>query len=274
MVVGGYGVIGGIGLGIGYISPVSTLIKWFPDRPGMATGMAIMGFGGGAMIGSPLAVNLIKYFATPTSTGVVETMVAMGLIYFVFMMFGVFTVRVPPKDWKPEGWVAPATKQKLITSANVTAANAIRTPQFWLVWGALFLNVSAGIGVLQTASPIIQQTLGVSVAAAAGFVGLLSLFNMGGRFFWSSTSDKIGRKPTYMIYFLALQHGRPVLLVVDERQDRPQADLHDLLRARRRPLRAHPHDRAHAQRPFVRHRHVRDHQHVRRRLLHRAGVPA
>jgi MFS family permease len=202
MVIGGYGVIGGIGLGIGYISPVSTLIKWFPDRPGMATGMAIMGFGGGAMIGSPLAVNLIKHFASPTSNGVAETMIAMGIIYFIFMMFGVFTVAVPPDGWKPEGWVPVTGKQKLITTANVTAANAIRTPQFWLVWGALFLNVSAGIGVLQTASPIIQQTLGVTVAAAAGFVGLLSLFNMGGRFFWSATSDKIGRKPTYMIYFV------------------------------------------------------------------------
>jgi MFS family permease len=202
MVVGGYGVIGGIGLGLGYISPVSTLIKWFPDRPGMATGMAIMGFGGGAMIGSPLAVNLIKHFATPTSNGVAETMVAMGLIYFAVMMFGVFTVRVTPPDWKPANWTPSAQKQKLITTANVTAANAIKTPQFWLVWGALFLNVSAGIGVLQTASPIIQQTLGVLPAAAAGFVGLLSIFNMGGRFFWSATSDKIGRKPTYMIYFV------------------------------------------------------------------------
>jgi MFS family permease len=202
LIVGGYGVLGGIGLGIGYISPVSTLIKWFPDRPGMATGMAIMGFGGGAMIGSPLAVNLMSHFRTPSSVGVAETMVAMGVIYFVLMMFGVFTVKVPRPDWKPANYVPLEGKRKLITSANVTAADAIKTPQFWLVWGALFLNVSAGIGVLQTASPIIQQTLGVTVAAAAGFVGLLSLFNMGGRFFWSATSDKIGRKPTYMIYFV------------------------------------------------------------------------
>jgi MFS family permease len=202
LVVGGYGVVGGIGLGLGYISPVSTLIKWFPDRPGMATGMAIMGFGGGAMVGSPLAVNLMKIFGTPTSTGVVETMLAMGAVYFAIMMFGVFTVRVVPPGWKPEGWTAPVTHSKLITDSQVTAANAIKTPQFWLLWGVLFLNVSAGIGVLQTASPIIQQTMGVVPAAAAGFVGLLSLFNMGGRFFWSSTSDKIGRKPTYTIYFV------------------------------------------------------------------------
>ena len=197
----GYGVLGGIGLGLGYISPVSTLIKWFPDRPGMATGMAIMGFGGGALIGSPLGVNLMKLYSSPTSVGVVETFVTMGVAYFAFMMFGAFTVRVPPPGWKPEGWTPPPVKQKLVTSANVTVSNAVRTPQFYLLWGVLFLNVSAGIGVLQTASPMIQQTVGVSAASAAGFVGLLSLFNMGGRFFWSSLSDKLGRKPIYAIYF-------------------------------------------------------------------------
>ncbi|HEY5676215.1 MAG TPA: MFS transporter, partial [Myxococcales bacterium] len=158
---------------------------------------------GGAMIGSPLAVNLMKYFGSPTSTGIIPTFLAMGAIYFVVMMFGVFTVRVPQKGWKPEGWEPkPASQQKLVTSANVNASEAIKTPQFWLVWMVLFLNVSAGIGVLQTASPIIQQTLGVSVAAAAGFVGLLSLFNMGGRFFWSTFSDKLGRKTTYNVYFI------------------------------------------------------------------------
>jgi MFS family permease len=209
----GYGVLGGIGLGLGYISPVSTLIKWFPDRPGMATGMAIMGFGGGAMIGSPLADNLMKYFASPVSVGVWETFVAMGLIYFAMMMFGVFTVRVPPTDWKPAGYTPRAQTNRMITSANVTADAAIRTPQFYLLWAVLFLNVTAGIGVLAQASPLIQEMFllkGVSAptpdqvksaaAAAAGFVGLLSLFNLVGRFFWSSLSDKIGRKYTYMIY--------------------------------------------------------------------------
>ena len=202
LVVLGYGVLGGIGLGLGYISPVSTLIKWFPDRPGMATGMAIMGFGGGAMVGSPLAVNLMNYFRSAKSVGVVETMLAMGVLYFVFMMFGAFTVRVPAPGWKPEGFQPAAAPQKLVTSAQVSVNQAVKTPQFYLLWGVLFLNVSAGIGVLQTASPIIQQTVGVSAASAAGFVGLLSLFNMGGRFFWSSLSDKIGRKPTYTIYFV------------------------------------------------------------------------
>jgi MFS family permease len=202
LVVFGYGVIGGIGLGLGYISPVSTLIKWFPDRPGMATGMAIMGFGGGAMIGAPLAVNLMKGFASAKSTGVAETMIAMGIIYFVCMLFGAWLVRVPPTGWKPAGWTPSTTQNKLVTTAQVSARDAIRTPQFYLVWLVLFLNVSAGIGVLQTASPIIQQTLGVTPAAAAGFVGLLSLFNMGGRFTWSSVSDKIGRKNTYTTFFV------------------------------------------------------------------------
>ena len=206
----GYGFVGGIGLGIGYISPVSTLIKWFPDRPGVATGMAIMGFGGGAMIGSPLAVALMAYFKDSAPMGVAPTMLTMGAIYLLFMMFGVFTIRVPAEGWKPEGYVPATQNSALITTANVDADTAIKTPQFWLLWVVLCMNVTAGIGVLETASPLIQETfsdvsmgegLGVTAAAAAGFVGLLSLFNLLGRFFWSSASDKMGRKPTYMIYF-------------------------------------------------------------------------
>ena len=200
----GYGVLGGIGLGLGYISPVSTLIKWFPDRPGMATGMAIMGFGGGAMIGSPLADNLMKYYASSTSVGVWQTFLTMGIIYFIFMMFGVFTIRVPAKDWKPEGYVAPVKQgaDSMITTANVTADEAVKTPQFYLLWLVLFLNVTAGIGILAQASPLIQESFPgrVTAAAAAGFVGLLSLFNLVGRFFWSSMSDITGRKIIYMIY--------------------------------------------------------------------------
>jgi len=199
----GYGVLGGMGLGIGYISPVKTLINWFPDRPGMATGMAIMGFGGGAMIGSPLAVGLMGHFHTATSVGAAETFLCMGLIYFVFMMFGVFSVRVIPAGWKPAGYVAPKVEQKLITHYNVSANDAIKTPQFWLLWFVLFLNVTAGIGVLGQASAMIQEMFQgrVTAAAAGGFVGLLSIFNMGGRFVWSSLSDIIGRKPTYFCYF-------------------------------------------------------------------------
>ncbi|GAA4380981.1 L-lactate MFS transporter [Hymenobacter koreensis] len=206
----GYGFVGGIGLGIGYISPVSTLIKWFPDRPGVATGMAIMGFGGGAMIGSPLAVALMAYFKDSAPMGVAPTFITMGLVYLLFMMFGVFTIRVPAEGWKPEGYVPNAQQSALITTANVDADNAIKTPQFWLLWVVLCMNVTAGIGVLESASPLIQDSFsdsamgagkGVTAAAAAGFVGLLSLFNLLGRFFWSSASDKLGRKPTYMIYF-------------------------------------------------------------------------
>ncbi len=214
----GYGVIGGIGLGIGYISPVSTLIKWFPDRPGLATGMAIMGFGGGAMVASPLSRQLMRFFdsgydpSTPGSlaNGHALTMlfVSLGVIYFLIMMIGVTNVRVPAPGWVPAGF-DPSTVQKraLVTDRSVSAANAIKTPQFWLLWTVLFCNVTAGIGILEQASPMIQDffrgtdgTSSVAAAAAGGFVGLLSLFNMAGRFVWSSTSDKIGRKPIYMVY--------------------------------------------------------------------------
>lgn len=200
----GYGVIGGIGLGIGYISPVSTLIKWFPDRPGMATGMAIMGFGGGALIGSPLARNLMNYFRTDHNLGVGATFVVMGAIYFVAMMFGVFTVRVPQEGWKPEGWTPPVKPKALVTAHSVEVNAASITPQFWLLWIVLCMNVTAGIGILEQASPMIQELFKgkVGPAAAAGFVALLSLFNMGGRFIWSSVSDYIGRKNTYYIFFI------------------------------------------------------------------------
>jgi len=199
----GYGFVGGTGLGLGYISPVSTLIKWFPDRPGLATGMAIMGFGGGAMIGSPLAIKLMAVFRTPSDTGVGKTFVVMGALYFLFMMFGVFTIRVPREGWKPEGWSAPVREMKLVTRHNVDVNVAFRTPQFWLLWIVLCTNVTAGIGILEQASPMIQELFRGSIGpiAAGGFVGLLSLFNMAGRFFWASTSDFVGRKPTYFIFF-------------------------------------------------------------------------
>jgi len=199
----GYGVLGGIGLGIGYISPVTTLIKWFPDRPGMATGMAIMGFGGGAMIASPLSTTLMAYFKTASVPGVASTFVTMGILYFCFMMFGVFTVRIPRPGWRPAGWTAPPPRA-MVTTGNVTADRAITTPQFWLLWIVLCMNVTAGIGVLGQASPMIQEMfpVSISVGAAAGFVGLLSLANMGGRFFWSSLSDVIGRRAVYATFFL------------------------------------------------------------------------
>jgi MFS family permease len=204
LLVLGYGVLGGVGLGLGYISPVSTLIKWFPDRPGMATGLAIMGFGGGAMIASPLSVWLMNHFKTATSVGVAQTFVAMGILYFAFMMFGVLTVRIPPEGWKPAGFVPSAAPRKLTTTHQVEVGTAFKTPQFWLLWVVLCMNVTAGIGILEQASPMIQEMFPgvITAAAAAGFVGLLSLANMGGRFLWSSLSDYIGRKPTYAVFFV------------------------------------------------------------------------
>ncbi len=213
----GYGVIGGVGLGIGYISPVSTLIKWFPDRPGLATGMAIMGFGGGAMVASPASRQLLSlydpvYDATdPASLADGRALsllfVTLGLAYFAIMMIGVVNIRVPAPGWLPAGFDPTTVEQQdLVTTESVSAQNAIRTPQFWLLWTVLFCNVTAGIGILEQASPMIQDffrvgdTSSVSVAAAGGFVGVLSLFNMAGRFVWSSTSDVIGRKPIYMVY--------------------------------------------------------------------------
>jgi len=215
----GYGVIGGVGLGIGYISPVSTLIKWFPDRPGLATGMAIMGFGGGAMVASPASRQLMGFYdsgydpADPASVAsggaLTGLFVSLGIIYFAIMMIGVANIRVPPTGWQPEGFDPSQVKQqKMVTENDVSAANAIRTPQFWLLWTVLFCNVTAGIGILEQAAPMIQDFFrdgtggdsSITVAAAGGFVGVLSLFNMAGRFLWSSTSDYIGRKPIYMVY--------------------------------------------------------------------------
>jgi MFS family permease len=217
----GVGVLGGIGLGLGYISPVSTLVKWFPDRRGMATGMAIMGFGGGAMIGSPLANLLMTHFKSPASVGVWQTFVVMGLIYLVCMLVGAFGYRVPPANWQPPNFKPVASTRALVTTGNVALEDAHKTAAFWLIWAVLCLNVSAGIGVLAMASPMLQEIFagnlvgapGVGFSAldaaqktgvatiAAGFVGLLSLFNIGGRFFWASLSDKIGRKATYFCFF-------------------------------------------------------------------------
>ncbi len=196
LVLLGYGVLGGIGLGIGYIAPVSTLLKWFPDRPGMATGMAIMGFGGGAMLGSPLAIEGMARFASETSNGVVETLCAMGAIYFALMTFGAWIVRVPSAAATATGPGVTAVP----IAAGSNAQQAVRTRAFWLIWIVLFCNVTAGIGVLGQASPMVQEMFATTPAAAAGFVGLLSLFNLVGRFFWSSLSDAIGRKRVYAIY--------------------------------------------------------------------------
>lgn len=216
----GSGVIGGCGLGLGYISPVSTLIKWFPDRRGMATGMAIMGFGGGAMIGSPLADVLMRHYATATSVGVWETFITLGVIYFIAMMCGAFGYRVPPPGWQPAGWTPPAQQRSMITTHHVHVQTAPKTPQFWMLFTVLCMNVSAGIGVIGMASPMLQEVFGgklIGVAGTlrdltpaqraqvatigAGFAALLSLFNIAGRIFWASLSDFLGRKRTYFIFF-------------------------------------------------------------------------
>jgi MFS family permease len=205
LLLAGYGFLGGIGLGLGYIAPVSTLVKWFPDRPGMATGMAIMGFGGGALLGSPLAQELMKFFSQKNGgTGAAATLLTMAAGYTFFMLFGAVLVRVPAKDWRPEGW-SPTPKKSdtpAVQAPNVSVETAWKTPQFWLLWIVLCMNVSAGIGILGRAADMCQDMFGVSAAIGAGFTGLLSIFNMGGRFAWSSFSDITGRKTVYSIYFL------------------------------------------------------------------------
>jgi MFS family permease len=216
----GTGVIGGIGLGLGYISPISILIRWFPDRRGMATGMAVMGFGGGAMIGAPLAVLLMKHFQTAGDTGVARTFLCLAVIYAVFMLGGAFGYRLPARGWQPAGWTPPKGGSLAdIHSVHVTVA--WKTPTFWYLWGVLCMNISAGIGVLSMASPLLQEIFGgrligvdldfekLSAAqrtqiaiAGVGFTGLLSLFNISGRFVWAVLSDRIGRKNTFFCYFL------------------------------------------------------------------------
>ena len=203
LLIVGYGVIGGIGLGIGYISPVSTLIKWFPDRPGMATGLAIMGFGGGAIIASPLSVWLMAHYRAPASNGIAATFVTLSALYFVVMMFGVFSVRVPAADWTPSVAITHRADTTRPAPRGVTVRDAVRTPQFWLLWTMLCVNVTAGIGVLGQASAMIQEMFPgtVSVKDAASFVVLLSIANLLGRFAWSSLSDHIGRRATYGTFF-------------------------------------------------------------------------
>ena len=206
LVLFGYGFVGGIGLGLGYIAPVSTLVKWFPDRPGMATGMAIMGFGGGALIGSPLGQELMNRFADTSTgnTGAAAAFTGMAGIYACFMLFGAATIRVPAADWKPEGYEPKAANagNAMITTASVAVDTAWKTPQFWLLWTVLCMNVSAGIGILGRATDICQDMFGVSAAIGAGFTGVLSIFNMSGRFIWSSVSDFTGRKGVYCLYFI------------------------------------------------------------------------
>ena len=193
----GMGVIGGIGCGLGYISPVSTLVAWFPDRRGMATGMAIMGFGGGAFLASYLNVIFMDRI------GVANTVIALGATYLVIMLIGSRLMERPPAGWIPAGWTGPAKAQAMITDRSVSRNAAIRTRQFYLLWGILFINVTAGIGILAQASPMMQDMFGRTPAQAAAVVSIISLFNAGGRFMWASGSDYIGRRNTYTTFFVA-----------------------------------------------------------------------
>jgi MFS family permease len=193
----GMGVVGGIGCGLGYISPVSTLVKWFPDRRGMATGMAIMGFGGGAFLAGYLNVFFMDRI------GVASTIMALGATYLVIMLVGARLLERPPAGWKPEGWTPPTKTTAMITDVSVSRNDALRTGQFYLLWSILFINVTAGIGILAQASPMTQDMFHRTPLQAATFVSLISVFNAGGRFFWASSSDYIGRRNTYTIFFVA-----------------------------------------------------------------------
>jgi len=190
----GMGVIGGMGCGLGYIAPVSTLVKWFPDRRGMATGMAIMGFGGGAFLAGYLNVYFMKLLGVPV------TLLALGCSYFVLMMAGARIIRRPPPGWKPDGWTP---SEKIASERSLTRNEALRTPQFYLLWGMLFVNITAGIGILAQASPMMQDMFGKTPVEAAAVVSVISLFNAGGRFLWASSSDYLGRRNTYAIFFVA-----------------------------------------------------------------------
>lgn len=190
----GMGVIGGMGCGLGYIAPVSTLVKWFPDRRGMATGMAIMGFGGGAFLAGYLNVYLIGLL------GVEKTLIALGVVYFVIMLGGARLLRRPPQNWRP----LTARRQKGVPATpavSFTRNQAIRTVQFYLLWSILFINIAAGIGILAQASPMMQDMFRKTPLEAAAVVSLISIFNAGGRFFWASCSDYIGRRNTYTLFF-------------------------------------------------------------------------
>jgi MFS family permease len=192
----GMGIIGGIGCGLGYISPVSTLVKWFPDRRGMATGMAIMGFGGGAFLAGYLNVYFMDRI------GVANTVMVLGATYMVIMLAGARLLRRPPPGWKPEGWTGPVKTNAMITDVSVSRNHAIQTPQFYLLWGILFINVTAGIGILAQASPMMQDMFHRTAAQAALVVSIISVFNAGGRFLWASGSDYIGRRNTYLVFFV------------------------------------------------------------------------
>ena len=194
-----YGVLGGIGLGVGYIAPVSTLVKWFPDRRGLATGLAIMGFGFSAAIASPVMDYLI------TNHGVAATFYTLGAVYFIIMLLSSLYLEKPPEGFSPEGFkekVEAGKAKAPLELSQLTANEAVKTRRFWYLWIMLFINVTCGIAVLAVAKPLAQEAIGISMAAAAALVGAIGIFNGLGRIGWASASDYIGRPNTYTIFFV------------------------------------------------------------------------
>ncbi|GGF31953.1 MFS transporter [Halobacillus andaensis] len=191
-----YGVIGGIGLGIGYIAPVSTLVKWFPDRRGLATGMAVFGFGAGSLIAGPTAEFLNN------ALGLHWSFYILGACYLVLMLLGSSYITTPPEGWKPKGYEEDNEKNKNKGDLDqMTRNEAVKTARFWMLWWMMFINISAGIMLISVASPMGQEKAGMSEAAAATMVGVMGLFNGGGRLIWAALSDYISRAYTYIIFF-------------------------------------------------------------------------
>jgi MFS family permease len=191
----GYGVVGGMGLGLAYVSPVSALVKWFPDRRGMATGLAVLGFGGGSLIAAPLMNAMIA------SRGVPATLAILGACYGTIMWIAALVLRVPPAGWQPEGWTPVPRRSATVALGDLQVGDAIRTPQFWLLWVMLFVNITAGIGILAQGSPMMQDLFGRTPAQAAAFLGVIALCNALGRLVWASLSDWIGRRNVFLVFF-------------------------------------------------------------------------
>jgi len=190
-----YGVLGGIGMGMGYITPVATITKWFPDRRGLMTGVAVAGYGAGALIMSPFAARSIL------ARGVPATFVILGVVYLILVVAAAQFYRNPPAGWRPAGWQPTGSVATAASTYDFTVGEAMRTRQFWMLWAMLFLNVSAGIMIISQASPMAQQLVGMTPVAAAGMVGLISIFNGGGRVFWAWVSDSIGRAWVYFLLY-------------------------------------------------------------------------
>jgi OFA family oxalate/formate antiporter-like MFS transporter len=190
-----YGVVGGIGMGMGYITPVATITKWFPDRRGLMTGVAVAGYGAGALIMSPFAARSI------VARGVPATFAILGVVYLVLVVVAAQCYANPPAGWRPAGWEPIGAVARAATTANFTVAAAMRTLPFWMLWLMLFLNVSAGIMIISQASPMAQQLVHMTPVAAAGMVGLISIFNGAGRVFWAWVSDYIGRARVYLLLY-------------------------------------------------------------------------